>query len=112
MVKHYHVPLLCCYSFFSPLQFDILCISQFQTEDDSLAVETWPVPGVEIVGRGREIHEQKKKRLEQAIKKCHLVSKPTSFLFQIIVKVFQYLYYHRRNFCNLIGLEQWHFCLI
>ena len=46
--------------FFSPLQFYVLYISQFQTEDDSWAVET-----------------------------CRLVSKQTSF-FQIIVKVFQY----------------------
>ena len=25
---------------------------------------------------------------------------------------FQHLYYYRRNFCNLIGLEQWYFSLI
>ena len=35
----------------------------------------------------------------------------------IIVKVRQYrhfflLYYYMRNFCNLIGLEQWYFSLI
>ena len=25
---------------------------------------------------------------------------------------FQVLYYYMRNFCNLIGLEQWYFCLL
>ena len=27
-------------------------------------------------------------------------------------RVFQILYYYMRNFCNLIGLEQWYFSLI
>ena len=29
-----------------------------------------------------------------------------------VIKVLQRLYYYMRNFCNLIGLEQWYFSLI
>jgi len=94
MVKHYHVPFLCCYSFFLPLQFDMLCISQFQTEDDSLAVETWPVPGIQIVEHSplppffpsvqfnslpTDSCALLSERLEQAIETCGLVSKPILF---------------------------------
>ena len=30
----------------------------------------------------------------------------------LIVWILQCLYYYMRNFCNLIGLEQWYFSLI
>ena len=31
---------------------------------------------------------------------------------QVFQKYFDMLYYYMRNFCNLIGLEQWYFSLI
>ena len=32
--------------------------------------------------------------------------------FHCTFKVFHFLYYYMRNYCNLIGLEQWYFSLI
>lgn len=32
--------------------------------------------------------------------------------FNLHIPLFQLLYYYTRNFCNLIGVEQWYFSLI
>ena len=34
------------------------------------------------------------------------------FVLEIVRLVLQSLYYYMRNFCNLIGSEQWYFSLI
>ena len=41
-----------------------------------------------------------------------MVSEKIFLLGQGKVRVFHFLYYYMRNFCNLIGLEQWYFSLI
>ena len=49
--------------------------------------------------------------LRKTIKKTKTKNK-TDVTYQTRVGVFQPLYYYMRNFCNLIGLEQWYFSLI
>ena len=45
----------------------------------------------------------------------HLIScfgRGICLIYEAVVLLFTSLYYYRRNFCNLIGLEQWYFSLI